>query len=61
MQLGGGRRSQRAVPEKECLVVAFRQLGSLPDGEGAHPHGDGNGRRAVGGHGRTLGVSFAVC
>ena len=61
MQLGGGCCCQRSVAEKECLVVAFRQLSRLSDGEGAHPHGDGNGRRAIGGHGRALGECIAVC
>jgi hypothetical protein len=41
---------QRAVSQEQCLVVAFRQLRRLSNGERADSHSDRNGRRAIGGH-----------
>jgi hypothetical protein len=42
---------QRTVSEEQCLVIVPRDLSSFPDGERADSYGDGDGRRARGGHG----------
>jgi len=41
---------QRTVSEEQRLVIVPRDLGCLSDSERADSYGDGDGRRARGGH-----------
>jgi hypothetical protein len=45
------RRSQGTVAQEQCLVVAFGQLRCLSNREWADSHSDGDGGRAIVGHG----------